>query len=162
MIEARQQTVSVWWQIHTNNICFLVSKVIQESWVLMCKSVVILLPYIRSKDKVQRSDWLSPGKLVCNFDPFSMLCCHRVNYTDECFVRSEESMTTCQQVSFQPSLAHMLRKHTVHDTAVCSKVVIIAVHICIPRTILYFKCMIQTVGHRLIWSKDTEVLVLFI
>ena len=73
MIEARQQTVSVWWQIHTNNICFLVSKVIQESWVLMCKSVVILLPYIRSKDKVQRSDWTVSRK--ADYVPLIHLAC---------------------------------------------------------------------------------------
>jgi len=99
VIEAGKQTVSVWWQIHTNNICFFVSDVIEESRILMCKSVVVLLPYVGCKKKVQRSDLLSPWKFGCNFQPFCMLSSHRVYYTDKCFVRSEESMTTCQEIS---------------------------------------------------------------
>ena len=46
VIEAGKQTVSVRRQIHTYNVCFLVSDVIEESRILMCKSVVVLLPYV--------------------------------------------------------------------------------------------------------------------
>ena len=128
----------------------------------MCKSIMILLPYIRCQNEVQGCNWLSPGKLVCYFQPFCMLCCHRIYNTDKCFVRSKETMTSGKKISFQPCFTHMLRKHTIHDTSIQCKVVIITVHICIPRTILNFECMIQTVRHRFVRSENTEVFIFFI
>ena len=56
----------------------------------------------------------------------------------------------------------MLAEHTVHDTSVSCKAVISIKHFCVPVTFLIFKYFVQTVGHTFVWSKDTEVLVLFI
>ena len=83
----------------------------------MCKSVVILLPYVRSQDEVQGSDRTSPSKLVTYFQPFCMLCSHGIYDTDKSFVTSEETVTTREKVTLEPSLAHMLTQHTVHDTS---------------------------------------------
>ena len=90
----------------------------------MCKSIMILLPYIRCKNEVQGSDRLSPGKLVADFQPFCVLSGHGVNDTDKCLITCEESVTACKKISFQPSLTHMLTEHTVHDTSVSCKTVI--------------------------------------
>ena len=56
----------------------------------------------------------------------------------------------------------MLTQHTVHNTSVSCQTIIIFQKSCIPVTILLLKYFIQTVGHRLIRSEDTEVLVFFI
>ena len=56
----------------------------------------------------------------------------------------------------------MLGKHTVHNTSVLCQLVIVIVHLRIPCAVLFLEGMIQTVGHGLIRSEDTEILVLFI
>ena len=61
VVKAGEQTVCIRRQIHADNICFLVGDVIQESGILMSKSIVVLLPYVGCQDEVQRSNRLSPG-----------------------------------------------------------------------------------------------------
>ena len=46
VIEAGQQTVRIRRKVKTYYVCLLIGNVIQESGILMCKSVVILLPYV--------------------------------------------------------------------------------------------------------------------
>ena len=99
---------------------------VQESGILVGEPVVVLLPYIGGQDKVQGSDWLPPGKLVCYLQPFCMLCRHGIHDTDKCFIACKKAMAASQQVAFQPAFAHMLAKHAVHDAAVpCQAVVIV-------------------------------------
>ena len=71
-------------------------------------------------------------------------------------------MTTGQQITFQPALAHMLAQHTVHDAAVSCQLVIGRKQLAVPITVLLFKYFIQTVGHALIRSEDTEVLAVLV
>ena len=162
VIKAGQQTVGIRRKVHADNICFFVGDVIQESRILVGKSVVVLLPYIGGQDKVQRCDRLSPGKLIADFQPFCMLCCHGIHDTDKRFVACKESMTSGQKISFQPSLAHMLAQHTVHDTAVSCQAVVGRQKLCVPVTVRRLKSTVQTVGHRLIRSENTEILALLV
>ena len=126
VVEAGQQAVGVWRQVHAHNVCLLVGDMVKESGILVGKSVVVLLPYIGSQDKVQGSDWLPPGKLVGNLQPFCMLRCHGVHNTDKCLIACKETMASGQQVAFQPALAHMLAEHAVHNAPIpCQAVVIV-------------------------------------
>ena len=99
VIEAGKQTVCIGGKVHTYNICLFICNMIQETGILMCEAVVVLLPYIGGKDQVQGSDLCSPGELAGNLQPLRMLRTHRVYDTDECFVGSEESVTAGQQIS---------------------------------------------------------------
>ena len=56
----------------------------------------------------------------------------------------------------------MLAQHTVHDTSVSRQTVVVLDHVCVPVTVCCLESTVQTVGHGLIRSEDTEVLVFFI
>ena len=111
----------------------------------MCKSVMILLPYVGCQDEVKGSDRLSPGKLIADLQPFCMLSCHGINDTDKCLIACEETMTSGKQITFQPSLTHMLTKHTVHNTSISGQTIIIVNQLCVPVTVLSLEYTIQTV-----------------
>ena len=86
-----------------------------------------------------------------------MLSAHGIYYTDECFVACEEAVTSCQQISFQPSLTHMLAEHGVHNTSVSCKEFVCIIFVTVPVTVCNFEYFSETVGHCLIRSEDTEV-----
>ncbi len=46
VIKAGQQTIGIRWQIKTYHICLLICNMVKEAWILMCESIMILLPYI--------------------------------------------------------------------------------------------------------------------
>ena len=73
VIEYAQQAVSVGWQIHSNNICLLVSNVIEEAGILVSETVVVLLPYVGRKDVVKGCDLMSPRQLGSYLQPLSVL-----------------------------------------------------------------------------------------
>ena len=56
----------------------------------------------------------------------------------------------------------MLTQVRVHDTSIVCKFIIIIVFFSHEVTVCSFKCMIQTVRHRLVRSENTEVLCLFV
>src|SRR5699024_12700345 len=97
---------------------------IQEAWVLMRKSVVVLLPYVGGQDQVQGSDLMSPRKLVANLQPFCVLSCHRVYDTDKCLIACEESVTSCKQVAFKPAFAHKIGRASCRERVQKTKVVV--------------------------------------
>ena len=157
MIKAGQQAVCIRRQIQANHVCLLVCNVVKEARILMGKAVVILLPYVGSQNQVQGCNLLTPRQLVANLQPLCVLCCHRVDDADECFIACEEAMTTGQQVAFQPALAHMLGQHGIHDAAVLCEEFIGRQSLCIPIAVGCFKRSIQTVGSGLIRTKYAEV-----
>ena len=63
VVECRKKTVCIRRQVHTYNVSLFVRNMIEESWILVCESVVVLLPYVRCKDEVQRCDWCTPLEL---------------------------------------------------------------------------------------------------
>ena len=162
VIKAGQQAVGVGRQIHAYHVCLLICDVIQESGILMGKSVVILLPYIGSQDEVQGRDRLSPGKLIADLQPFRVLCRHGIHDTDKRLVARKETVTSGQKISFQPSLAHMLGEHGIHDTSVSGQAVVAVQKLSVPVAVLCLEYLVEAVGHTLIRSENTEVPVLFV
>ena len=73
VVEAGKQTVCIRRQVHPHNIRLLICNMVEHSRVLMRESVVILLPYIRSQNQIERSNLLSPRELVADLQPFCVL-----------------------------------------------------------------------------------------
>ena len=94
VVEAAQQTVGIRRQVQADNVCLLVGDVIQEAGILMGEAIVILLPYVGGQDQVQGSNALAPGQLAANLQPLSMLCSHRIYYSNKSFITCKESMST--------------------------------------------------------------------
>src|SRR5664280_1510405 len=76
MIKDRQQTIGIRRQISTNNISLLIDNMVEETRILMCESVMILLPYMRSEQKVKRGYLSSPWQLQSYLQPLGMLAEH--------------------------------------------------------------------------------------
>ena len=111
VIADRKQAVCIGRQIDADNIRLLVHDVIDEAGVLMAESVVVLTPDVRGKQIIQRRDRTPPGDVSRNFQPFGMLIEHRIHDVDERFVAGEKAMAPGKQITFEPTLAHVLAEH---------------------------------------------------
>ena len=47
MIKNRQQAIGIGWQINSYYICFFIDYMIEKTRILVGKTIVILLPYVR-------------------------------------------------------------------------------------------------------------------
>src|ERR1035437_5168048 len=89
----RKQGVGIGWKIYPNDVRLLVDHDVQEARVLMAVAVVVLPPYVRGEQIVERSDGLAPGNLVGGFEPFGELIEHGIDDVDEGFVAGEDAVT---------------------------------------------------------------------
>ena len=54
------------------------------------------------------------GIFARHFQPFRVLVEHRVHDVDECFVAGEKAVPPGEQITFEPSLAHVLAENFHH------------------------------------------------
>ena len=92
MIDNRQETIGVRRQIDAHDLGLLVDDVINETGVLMRKSVVILAPDVRRQQIVERRDFASPRQAQGHLQPLGVLVEHGVDDMDERLVAIEEAM----------------------------------------------------------------------
>jgi hypothetical protein len=74
--------------------------VIDEARVLVAESVMILPPYMRCEQVIERGDRPSPGNVTRHLQPLGMLIEHRVDDVNERLVTGEEAMSTGEQITF--------------------------------------------------------------
>ena len=89
VIGHRQQAVGIGRQVHADDVCLLVDHVIDEARVLVGEAVMILPPYVRTQQVVQRGQASSPGNLPRHLQPLGVLVEHRVDDVNERFVGVE-------------------------------------------------------------------------
>ena len=123
MVCHREQAVRIGRQVDADNIRFLVHDVINEAGVLMAETVVVLTPDVRAEEIIERRDRPPPGDVARHLEPFRMLIEHRVHDMNEAFVAGEKTVTSGEQITFQPALAHVLTQDF-HDTPVWRQVLI--------------------------------------
>ena len=91
-----------------------------------------------------------------------MLRNHGIHNSDERFIACEESVSSRQKVSLQPSFAHVLGKIGVHDSAVQCQVLIFICKLGIECSLFHLKCLIEPVGLTLVRSEYSEVVIFLI
>jgi hypothetical protein len=74
---------------------------------LVCEAIVVLSPYSRCEENVERRDLLPPFDLKTFLDPLAMLIDHRVDDVDERLVAIEETVSARKDVAFEPALMHV-------------------------------------------------------
>jgi hypothetical protein len=89
VVHGRKQAVGVRWEIDAYNLRTLVRDHVQKARILMCEAVVILPPYCRSQEDVERSNLVPPFDLETLFDPLAMLIDHGVDDVDEGLIAVE-------------------------------------------------------------------------
>ena len=92
MVNDRQQTIGIRRQISTNDISFLIYNMVEETRILMCESVVVLLPDMGGKQKIQGCYFSSPRQFIGYFQPFGVLAEHRVNDANESLIAVKNPM----------------------------------------------------------------------
>ena len=92
MVCHRKQRVCVGRKVHPYYVGLLVDDVIDEARVLMAESVMILTPYMRCQQIVQRRDGTTPGNIASGLQPLGMLIEHGVDDVDEGLVAGEEAV----------------------------------------------------------------------
>ncbi len=60
MVGHAKKSVGIGWQINPDDLCFFVDHMIDEAWVLMAKTVMILPPYMRAKKIVEGCNGHAP------------------------------------------------------------------------------------------------------
>jgi hypothetical protein len=89
VVHYRQQTVGIRRQIHTDHLGLLIDYVIDESWILMRKAVVILPPDVRRQQVIQRGQRSTPRQMRRDLEPLGVLVEHRVDNMDESLIAIE-------------------------------------------------------------------------
>src|SRR5712692_8328974 len=117
MIGDGKQAIGVGRKVNANDVGFLIYHMIDEAGILMSESIVILPPYVRCQQVIERRDRAPPLDLAGNLQPLSVLVEHGINNVDEGFIAREEAMTPGEQITFQPALAHVLTEHLQYTTA---------------------------------------------
>ena len=123
MVGDRKQAVGVGGQVDPDDFGLLVHHEVDETWVLVGETVVILPPDVRRQQVVEGGDWPPPGKPVRHLEPLRMLVEHRVDDVNERFVAVEQTVSPGQQVTLQPALAEVLAQH-LHHPAIRREVVV--------------------------------------
>src|SRR5665213_1923363 len=90
---------------------------VQETGVLMGEAVVVLLPDMRGKEIIERSNFSAPRQFRRHLQPFGVLTEHRIDDANESFVAVEQTVATREEVSFQPTLALVLAEHGIQHTS---------------------------------------------
>lgn len=103
MVHGAQHTIGIWWEVDAHNFGRLVAYDIEESGILVSEPVVILSPDCRGKEDIEGGNCLSPGNFFTLLEPLGVLVDHRVNDVNEWLVTVDETMTTAQQVTFEPA-----------------------------------------------------------
>lgn len=87
MVHDGQKTICIWRQIDSNNFWFLVDDMIEKSWILMGKAIVILPPNMTSQQDVETGKVVSPLYIITHLKPLSVLVEHAIDNVDKCLVR---------------------------------------------------------------------------
>mmetsp|Transcript_9301 Transcript_9301/g.14001 ORF Transcript_9301/g.14001 Transcript_9301/m.14001 type:complete len:227 (+) Transcript_9301:668-1348(+) len=158
-----EQTIGIGWEVASHDLRLLVYHVIDEPWILMCETVVILPPYMAREQNVQTAEVVSPRNILAHFEPLGMLIEHGRNNVDERLVRVQQTMTTSQQIPLEPTFALMLAQNLHHTTVLCSMIrCIVFRDLTHKLTIGNIEYGMQTVAGSLIWSKNSEIAQRFV
>src|SRR4029077_3422211 len=114
VVSDRQQAVGIRRQINSYDFGLFVDHVIDEAWILMGETVMVLPPYVRAQKIVQRRDRAAPRNAVTYSESLRVLVEHRVDNVDEGFIATKKSMAPSEQIAFQPTLALMLAEYLHH------------------------------------------------
>ena len=114
MISHREQAVRVRRQVDANYVRFLVDHMIDEPWILMAEAVVVLPPHVRGQQIIQGCDPTPPFDVPRHLQPLGVLIEHGINNVDESFVTRKQAVPPGQQITLEPSLAHVFAKHLDH------------------------------------------------
>jgi len=128
----------------------------------MREAVVILLPYVRRKQIVQRSNGEPPRQLLLYFQPLGVLDEHRIDDADEGLVGIEQSVPTGQQVAFQLALALVFAEHGIEDAACRRQKFIVVDHPGVPLTISGHEHCAQEIGQCLVRAENSETALMLI
>ena len=116
MVGHREQCVGVGRQVNADDVGLLVGDVVDEARILMAEAVVVLAPYVRGEEIVERCNRPAPGDVARHLQPLRVLIEHRIHDVDERFVAGEDAVPAREQVTFEPSFALMLAQHLHHAT----------------------------------------------
>ena len=86
-----------------------------------------------------------------------MLAEHRIDDSDESLVAVEESVTTGQQIAFEPAFALVLAQHRVEHSPLRRKELVVAELPPVPLTVSHFEDCLQEIRYGLIRSEEAEV-----
>ena len=89
VIKDGKQAIGVGRQIDAHNVGLLVNDVIEETRILMCETVVILLPHMGGKQVIERRNLSPPWQLQTDFQPLRVLAEHRVDDANEGLIAIE-------------------------------------------------------------------------
>jgi hypothetical protein len=85
-----------------------------------------------------------------------MLIQHGVDNVDERLVAAEESVSTGQEVSLEPSLALVLREH-LEDPPIRRQMIVARCDLGLPGAVGYRKDILEPVGGGLVGAENPEI-----
>src|SRR5215469_7878166 len=108
VISDGEKAVHIGWQIDASDIGALVDYYIEKSRVLVREAVVVLPPYGRSDQKIERRDGIPPGQVIRDLQPLGVLIKHGIDDMYEGLITGEETVPSGEQISLQHSFQRVL------------------------------------------------------
>ena len=156
MVRHRQQAIGVGRQVNPYDFGLLVDHMVDETGVLVGEAVVVLAPYVRGQQVVERRQRPAPGDAAGRLQPFRVLVEHRVDDVDERLIAGEQAVPPGQQITFQPALALVLGQH-LHDPPLRGQVVVGLKRSRLPLAIGDFEDGLQAVRGHLVRAEQPEI-----
>ena len=138
----------------------LVEEQIDKAGILMREAVVVLTPHMTRQQDVETADRRAPRNLShSSLEPFAVLVDHRIDHMDKALVRTPHTRTPGEHVALEKPFALVLGK--LLDYLARARKQLIVIRVCIiagiPLFFCHVVCSLQTIGRRLIWAEDAEV-----
>jgi len=92
----------------------------------MREAVMVLAPDVRGEEIVERGDRAAPANAARHLQPFRVLIEHRVHDVNESLVAGEKSVTSGEEIAFEPALAEMFAENFHH--AAIGRKIFVGVH----------------------------------
>src|SRR5260370_9223937 len=126
VIRDGQQTIGVRRKIDANDVRLFIYDVADEAGVLSREAVIVLAPDVRGEEIVERGDRAAPANAARHLQPFRVLIEHRVHDVNESLVAGEKSVTSGEEIAFEPALAEMFAENFHH--AAIGRKIFVGVH----------------------------------
>jgi hypothetical protein len=107
VVRDAEEAIGVRREVDADDLGLFVDNMVDEPRILMTEAIVVLPPDMRTEQVVERSDRATPGDVARHFQPFGVLVEHRVDDMDKSLVATEEAVSPCQKITFEPALALM-------------------------------------------------------
>jgi hypothetical protein len=151
-----EEAIGIRGKVDADDGSLLVDHLIEETGILMGEAIVHLLPDVGGEEVIEGGDGRAPGEASGDLEPLGVLIEHGIHDVDEGLIAVEETVSTGEQITFEPALTLMLAEH-LHDATVPGQELIGFEGLGLPLAMGDFEQGTEAIGEGDVGTEDAEV-----